>query len=435
MPTEAEITLRDQSVVLAIRLPRALLGLAVGGGLAIAGAAMQGLFRNPLADPGLIGVSTGAALGAVAIIVLGGVLLGGLDQALRPLVLPIAAFIGGLIVTLIVQRIATRDGVIDIATMLLAGIAINALAGALLGIFTFISNDQQLRELTFWMMGSLAAITWTSLLPAIGLMVLPALLLPRMARALNALLLGEAEAHYLGFDVDRTKRMIIVLTALITGAGVAVSGVIGFGRSGHAASGAPCDWAGSSLSAAGLSSAGRLPFVARRHGRAHGGFASRAADRHRHCLFWRPLFPLASRPEGGLGPQPLREARDVGIELDGGGQGPQPLLVAQNTTVEIGKARLLDDVSLSLYPGTVTCLLGPNGAGKSTLLRVLAGALQPSQGEVQFGSRSHDLFSGRPPGREMARRAGGAVAKPPRSALPSRRGGGGGAWPEPPCSA
>ena len=94
----------------------------------------------------------------------------------------------------------------------------------------------------------------------------------------------------------------------------------------------------------------------------------------------------------------------MGIELDGGSQGPPPLLVAQNTTVEIGNARLLDDVSLSLYPGTVTCLLGPNGAGKSTLLRVLAGALQPSQGQVQFGSRSHDLFSGRPPGREMARR-------------------------------
>lgn len=228
IPTGTEITLRDQSVVLAIRLPRALLGLAVGGGLAIAGAAMQGLFRNPLADPGLIGVSTGAALGAVAVIVLGGALVGGLDPALRPFFLPLAAFVGGLLVTLAVQRIATRDGVIDIATMLLAGIAINALAGALLGIFTFISNDQQLRELTFWMMGSLAAITWTSLLPAIGLILLPALLLPRLARALNAILLGEAEAHYLGFDVDRTKRTIIILTALITGAGVAVSGVIGF---------------------------------------------------------------------------------------------------------------------------------------------------------------------------------------------------------------
>ena len=228
IPTGTEIALRDQSVVLAIRLPRALLGLAVGGGLAIAGAAMQGLFRNPLADPGLIGVSTGAALGAVAVIVLGGALVGGLDPALRPFFLPLAAFAGGLLVTLIVQRIATQDGVIDIATMLLAGIAINALAGALLGIFTFISNDQQLRELTFWMMGSLAAITWTSLLPAIGMILLPALLLPRLARALNAMLLGEAEAHYLGFDVDRTKRMIIILTALITGAGVAVSGVIGF---------------------------------------------------------------------------------------------------------------------------------------------------------------------------------------------------------------
>lgn len=226
--TGLEIEPRDQSVVVAIRLPRALLGLAVGAGLAIAGAAMQGLFRNPLADPGLIGVSTGAALGAVAVIVLGSVLVGGLDPTIRHFALPLAAFLGGLLVTLIVQRIATRDGVIDIATMLLAGIAINALAGAMLGIFTFISNDQQLRELTFWMMGSLAAITWTSLLPAISLILLPALLLLRFSRALNAMLLGEAEAHYLGFDVDRTKRSIIILTALITGAGVAVSGVIGF---------------------------------------------------------------------------------------------------------------------------------------------------------------------------------------------------------------
>ncbi len=189
---------------------------------------MQGLFRNPLADPGLFGVSTGAALGAVAVIVLGGALVGGLDPAIRPFFLPLAAFAGGLLVTLIVQRIATRDGVIDIATMLLAGIAINALAGALLGIFTFVSNDQQLRELTFWMMGSLAAITWTSLLPAIGLIFLPAVLLPRMARVLDAMLLGESEAHYLGFNVDITKRSIIILTALITGAAVAVSGVIGF---------------------------------------------------------------------------------------------------------------------------------------------------------------------------------------------------------------
>lgn len=228
LPVSVVIEPLDQAVVLAIRLPRALLGLAVGAGLAIAGAAMQGLFRNPLADPGLIGVSTGAALGAVFVIVLGGALLGGLDPAIRPFILPLAAFLGGLLVTLIVQRIATRDGVIEIATMLLAGIAINALAGALLGIFTFISNDQQLRELTFWMMGSLAAITWTSLLPAILLILLPVILLPRLARALNAMLLGEAEAHYLGFDVDRTKRLIIVMTALITGAGVAVSGVIGF---------------------------------------------------------------------------------------------------------------------------------------------------------------------------------------------------------------
>ncbi|MEZ5935175.1 MAG: iron chelate uptake ABC transporter family permease subunit [Alphaproteobacteria bacterium] len=228
LPVGAEILPRDQAVVLAIRLPRALLGLAVGAGLAIAGAAMQGLFRNPLADPALIGVSTGAALGAVAMIVAGSAVAGALAPALRPFALPVAAFVGGLLVTLIVQRIATRDGVIEIPTMLLAGIAVNALASALLGVFTFASDDQQLRELTFWLMGSLAAITWSALLPALALILLPALILRHLAGALNAMLLGEAEAHYLGFDVDRTKRLTIILTALITGAGVAVSGVIGF---------------------------------------------------------------------------------------------------------------------------------------------------------------------------------------------------------------
>ncbi|MEM7023109.1 MAG: iron chelate uptake ABC transporter family permease subunit [Pseudomonadota bacterium] len=221
----------DQSaatVLLSIRLPRAIVGVLVGGGLAIAGAAMQGLFRNPLADPALIGVSTGAALMAVATIVLGGALIGQLGPVLAPFALPVGAFVGGLLTTFLIQQVATRDGQVQIATMLLAGIAVNALAGALVGTMTFLSDDQQLRELTFWMMGSLASTTWRGLLPAIPFLLLPILVLPKFWRSLNAMLLGEIEAQYLGFDVDRAKRRLIILVALVTGAGVAVSGVIGF---------------------------------------------------------------------------------------------------------------------------------------------------------------------------------------------------------------
>jgi iron complex transport system permease protein len=228
LPVGAGADPQAQAVVLTLRLPRALLAMAVGAGLAIAGAALQGLFRNPLADPTLIGVSNGAAVCAVATIVLGGPLLGQLGGALRPLTLPLAAFLGGLLVTLAVQRIATRDGQVQVATMLLAGIAINAMALAGISTFIFISDDQQLRELSFWMMGSFAGVTWPTLLPALVLILLPLLLLPRLARALNALLLGEAEAHYLGIPVDRAKRRIVILAALVTGAGVALSGVIGF---------------------------------------------------------------------------------------------------------------------------------------------------------------------------------------------------------------
>jgi iron complex transport system permease protein len=218
----------EAAVLFSIRLPRAIVGGLVGGGLAIAGAALQGLFRNPLADPALVGVSTGAAVAAVLTIVLGGALVGRLGPTLAPLALPAGAFVGGLLTTLLIQRIATRDGQVQIATMLLAGIAINALAGALVGAMTFISDDQQLRELTFWLMGSLASSTWQTLVPAIPFLALPLVLLPRFWRPLNALLLGEIEAHYLGFDVDRAKRHLILLVALGTGAAVAVSGVIGF---------------------------------------------------------------------------------------------------------------------------------------------------------------------------------------------------------------
>ncbi len=224
----AEVLPQHEAVILSIRLPRTLLGLLVGAGLAVAGAAMQGLFRNPLADPSLIGVSAGAALAAVSVIVLGGHGLAFLTQALGPFSLPIAAFIGGLFTTLLVYRLASRDGRTSVTTLLLAGIAINALAGAGTGLLTYLADDQQLRTLTFWSMGSLGGATWPTVGSAALLIALPLLVLPLLARTLNALLLGEAEAGHLGIAVQRMQPLIVALAALAVGAAVAVSGIIGF---------------------------------------------------------------------------------------------------------------------------------------------------------------------------------------------------------------
>jgi iron complex transport system permease protein len=224
-----EIAPQHAAVIETIRLPRTLLGLLVGAALAVAGAAMQGLFRNPLADPGLIGVSAGSALAAVTVIVLGS--QGGLAfliMSLGPFTLPLAAFGGGLITTLIVYRLASREGHTSVTTLLLAGIAINALCGAGTGLLTYLADDQQLRNLTFWSMGSLGGATWSQVGTVSLLIALPLLALPLLARTLNALLLGEAEAGHLGIAVQRMQRIIVALAALAVGAAVAVSGLIGF---------------------------------------------------------------------------------------------------------------------------------------------------------------------------------------------------------------
>lgn len=219
-------TSAEETVFLAIRLPRVCLGALAGGVLAACGASLQGLFRNPLADPALIGVSSGAALAAVACIVLGS---GGVLAHVGPdYRLPVAAFLGGLAAVWLVNRMATRNGHTDIATMLLAGVAINAICGAGIGAFVFASDDQQLRQLNFWMLGSLGGVTWAKLLP-VAVLALPALLLlPAFARFLDAMLLGESETLYLGFEVERTKKAIIVFAAVAAGASVSATGIIGF---------------------------------------------------------------------------------------------------------------------------------------------------------------------------------------------------------------
>ncbi|SEG35268.1 iron complex transport system permease protein [Bosea lathyri] len=219
---------RDVLVVLNIRLPRVLLGLLVGAALAVSGALMQGLFRNPLADPGLVGVSAGAGLAAAATIVLGDRFLTGMAMKLPFAVLPFGAFCGGLASTLALYLIATRQGRTSVASMLLAGVALGALAGALTGLLAYISDDRQLRDLTFWSLGSLGGASWTKL-AAVAPIVLPLLLaMPFLARGLNGLMLGEAEAYHLGIPVQRIKAMAIVLVALAVGASVASAGLIGF---------------------------------------------------------------------------------------------------------------------------------------------------------------------------------------------------------------
>ncbi|ADC62622.1 FecCD family ABC transporter permease [Allochromatium vinosum] len=223
-----EVQPQHVAVIETIRLPRTLLGLLVGAALAVAGASMQGLFRNPLADPGLIGVSAGSALAAVSIIVLGGQGLTVLTTALGAFTLPLAAFGGGLITTLVVYRLASRDGQTSVTTLLLAGIAINALCGAGTGLLTYLADDQQLRNLTFWSLGSLGGATWSQVGSLALLVTLPLFALPLLARTLNALLLGEAEAGHLGISVQRMQRLIVALAALAVGAAVAVSGLIGF---------------------------------------------------------------------------------------------------------------------------------------------------------------------------------------------------------------
>lgn len=219
---------RQRAVLMVIRLPRVVLGLLIGASLAVSGAAIQGLFRNPLADPGLIGISSGAALCAALVIVLGNTVLSGVVGVLGGYALPIAAFGGGFATTIIIYRLATVNGKTSVATMLLAGIAINAVAGAGIGMMTFLATDDQLRDITFWSLGSLGRANWQMIAVIWPFMLAVLLFVPFLARALNALLLGEAEAGHLGVNVERVKTIIVLVVAGAVGAGVAVAGIIGF---------------------------------------------------------------------------------------------------------------------------------------------------------------------------------------------------------------
>ncbi|MEO1424049.1 MAG: iron ABC transporter permease [Pseudomonadota bacterium] len=217
-----------EAIIGQIRGPRVALGVAVGVALALSGAALQGLLRNPLADPGLIGVTGGASVGAVTVIVLGDVLFAGVPDGLRPWLLPVAAFVGAFVVTGFVFLLSRRAGETSMATLILAGVAVNAIAGAFIGAMVFISDDQQLRDLTFWSLGSLGAAGWTLVGIALTASLGSALLLVRMYRALDLFQLGERAAFHAGLDTERIKLQAGVLSALAVGAATAAAGPIGF---------------------------------------------------------------------------------------------------------------------------------------------------------------------------------------------------------------
>ena len=217
---------RDQLVLWSIRLPRIALAIMVGALLAAGGAVMQGLFRNPLADPMLAGIAPGASFASAAAIVIGDRLQAG---ALLPFaLLPAAAIGGALLTTILLYRLATRSGRTSIATLLLAGIAIGALANAGTGFLVFLADDRQLRDITFWLLGSLSGATWAKAAAVAPVLALVVAAVPLIARGLDLVVLGEAEAFHMGVAVERLKRITIVLVAAATGVAVAVAGVIGF---------------------------------------------------------------------------------------------------------------------------------------------------------------------------------------------------------------
>jgi len=207
-----------------LRLPRLLLVAVVGAGLAVAGVALQALFRNPLAEPGLIGVSSSAALGAVFMIVLGSSLF----ESIQAWQMGLAAFMSAGLATLFIYSLATRYGRTDVALMLLAGVAVNAIAGALTQLLISVSDDAQLRTVIFWMMGSFANVSWSSVWIVVLVTLITALGLWRLARPLNAFMLGENVSLHMGYDAKRIKWQVMWGSAFMVGIAVATVGVIGF---------------------------------------------------------------------------------------------------------------------------------------------------------------------------------------------------------------
>ncbi|OEU86458.1 heme ABC transporter permease [Streptomyces abyssalis] len=210
-----------ESVLWNVRLPRVALALLAGASLGCAGALMQGVFGNPLAEPGVIGISSGAAVGAVASIAFGLSFLGNWTVTA-------CAFVAGLVTVLLVYVLSRSGGRTEVVTLILTGIAVNAFAGALIGLFIFFADNAQISQITFWQLGSLAQATWPKVLAVLPCALLGLFAAPFYARKLDLLSLGERSARHLGVDVERLRVALVLVVALFTAAAVAVAGVITF---------------------------------------------------------------------------------------------------------------------------------------------------------------------------------------------------------------
>lgn len=222
------INATDRYVLFDVRLPRIVMAILIGSALAVSGTCLQGMFKNPLATPDLIGITAGATLMAAVTIVLGSFIKPYLPEVLQYSLLSIAAFIGALVTMISVYRISTQNGKTNVVVMLLAGVAIAALGFAITGFLIYLSDDEQLRDLTFWNLGSLAGADWTKNGILFVVITISYVFLINKGKALNALMLGEKDAEHLGIPVERLKKQIVWFTALMVGASVAFSGTIGF---------------------------------------------------------------------------------------------------------------------------------------------------------------------------------------------------------------
>ena len=225
--SSSEISQAFKTVVIDIRLPRILMGIIVGVALGISGAILQGLFRNPLIDPGFIGVSSGAAIGAMFVIMFSQ-LIAIENNFYVQFLLPVFAMSGGLVTTILVYKMSQMSGKTNIMAMLLSGIAVNAFSGSIIGFLVYRASDMELRSFTFWTLGSLDNSNWLIVSIAFILILIPLIISIRLRKKLDVFMLGDAEAGYLGLNIERLKKKIILIAALMVGTTVAFCGMIGF---------------------------------------------------------------------------------------------------------------------------------------------------------------------------------------------------------------
>ena len=225
---DGTIDAAERFVLIDLRLPRIIMAILIGSALSVSGTCLQGMFRNPLATPDLLGITAGASLSAATAIVLGSYIKPYIPEFLHFSLLSIMAFLGALGTMILVYRISTQNGRTNVVMMLLSGVAITALGFAMMGLLIYFSKEDQLRDLTFWNMGSLGGASWTKNGILLVVITVAYFFLLNKGKALNAMMLGERDAQHLGIPIERIKKQIVILTALMVGTSVAFAGTIGF---------------------------------------------------------------------------------------------------------------------------------------------------------------------------------------------------------------